>query len=1019
MRTLTCILFALPATWAAQNLTTTLTGVGTVSFSGAAITPTTPMRLEYAYDSFSIAASDSARFIGVGTSAFLNLFGCRMSGTVLQCIDDLDSAGNGFPSIDLANWDAAHGDYGFSVRFERNPTQGYISLTVCRMDGSNCNSDTRTQGSWGSTTIAGANIGRAGWGAGNNSIYGKLALFRFSTTLAGTTRPPNAHNAPAANVVDWEFEGSLTDSVRSATWSLDWGSAGYTTTIARMPVCNAGTTQTFRAGQPVTLDGSGSFALDGNTTLNEIWQQTAGPVPLVWSSHTAITPSLNGSVFGTYTFSEVVSDASGGRSAPCAITHSATATDANGVVLVPNASHAPFIANLTRFGVDPWPYYDQQQQKFLDWLVTNINTFYLNYWDTPATGTITVSDGGTQIIGSGTHFQADVCGGAGNTTPVLDPHVIAQIVVWYPYQGSSPYAGKAGRLEIPVWRCTSDTVLEMGRNSGDGALNTWHNTDWIGSGSGLGYTIINSGNSQVSSYWHFGPRPLNYYDQVLALYAMYYRTGNVKYLNTARTLADRFWTYPQMDRGSTYDGNHGYWNFPSRSRSLSGIILRAIDSPSEDMKPGLRRFADYAQTFDMPNAADAFDFREGGYALKWVSEIGIIDSSYRSSAVTKVLDMLTNKWTPQRLSDGHWNTRETYDVSGMLSSALGGGLAGTAHVVNGSPTVTGTSTAWDTAFWCATTGHYVVFYPTSATSYTTAAGDNTGETVSYKITATTATTMTISPAYSGADGNRYFGCTDSTVGMGFQPYMLGITSQAMMRSADLLAVADSTAYASQISLYRSYAADISNALRARRSADGGIFYSINPGCNNPSPDPTYCDNGPEGNRLNYAEAQFANVLEYAVNPSGALATDNDSIWSMQFGKPGSGAIVEDSRYIWQLENYMYTANDPNTTGKWLGFYFGIGRLAEWTGARLGGLASAQARTMKVTARIADHPLAAKFQVTVVDPQGVAAAPVVCTSSPCAITTPDARQGAHLYKIDLLNSSNAVVLAGGYVPLTVQ
>jgi hypothetical protein len=547
MRTLACILLALPL-WAAQNLTTTMTGVGTVSFSGISVTASTPVRWDFAFDSFSTAASDSARFIGFGPNSSLPLFGCRMSGTVLQCIDDIDT-GAGFPSRDIANWDSANGNYGFSARFERDPSQGTLSLTVCRMDGSNCSTSTVHPSSWGTMTIAGANIGRAGSGAGNNSVFGKLAMFRVSTTLSGTTRPPNAHNAPAGNALDWEFEGSITDSVRSATWSLNWGSPGYTSTIARMPVCNAGTSTTFRAGQAISLDGSNAYALDGNSTLNVIWQQTSGPTALLWSSHAATMPSLTGSVSGTYTFSQVASDASGNKTAPCTVTQGAVATDANGVVLVPNSSHSQFISNLTRMGVNPWPWQDQKQQVFLDWLVDNIDTYYSTYWDTENVGTVQVTS--DQIIGTGTSFKSLFC--SGGTTPDVDAGSGIgwfQIVVHYPYNSGQGYDGLTGHQELPIWRCTSDTVLEIGRNNGDTAYFWTGNTIIPGpSVSGLKYNVVDGtkhGRNSLGS----GLVRLNYYDHVLALYATYYRTGHT--LSTVTPLArwridsggSRGWTEP-------------------------------------------------------------------------------------------------------------------------------------------------------------------------------------------------------------------------------------------------------------------------------------------------------------------------------------------------------------------------------------------------------------------------------------------------------------------------------------------
>jgi hypothetical protein len=867
-------------------------------------------------------------------------------------------------------------------------------------------------------------------------MFGKLAMFRVSTTLSGTTRPPNAHNAPAGNALDWEFEGSITDSVRSATWSLNWGSPGYTSTIARMPVCNAGTSTTFRAGQAISLDGSNAYALDGNSTLNVIWQQTSGPTALLWSSHAATMPSLTGSVSGTYTFSQVASDASGNKTAPCTVTQGAVATDANGVVLVPNSSHSQFISNLTRMGVNPWPWFDQKQIVFLDWLVDNIDTYYAGYWDTENEGTVQVNS--SQIIGTGTHFQSLFC--SGGTTPDIDANSgigAFQIVIHYAYKTGVGYDGLTGRQELPIWRCTSDTVLEIGRYSGDTAYFWLGNTVVPNPGlSGATYNAVTDAavrNSWVGS----GPRPLNYYDNVLALYSTYYRTGHTKYRDAARTLADRFWRQPWIDRAARFDGGGGGLTIPNRSMALTGVILRALDNPPEDMWPALRRMFNFVLNLSGLNyPADNYDFREGGYGMKWVAEVGMVDSASRSSAVTKVLNMLTNKWTPQRQSDGSWNNF----TGGWFHTALGGiNGVGTVALTNGSTAVVGSGANLNSGIGGAdacnsihtnndgsTVGNYIVFYPTTATSYTTSSGANTGDATGYLVASVTDDNhMTLTTPYTGTTGSKYWACGYGAIGMGKQPFMLGITAQSFLSAAELLALADATTYATQIALYKSYAADIGTWLEAHRSADGGIWYTLTtPACEGVQPaavkTPTsYCDTTQDGNIINYAEASWANAGAYIVSPSAPLRTTNDLIWSMMFGKPGTGALTDDSRYMWELENYMATTSNPGVMGKWLGFFFGVGRTAEWPAIRLGGLASVQARTMKVSARIADHPLAAKIRVTVIDPQGVAATPIICTSSPCTITTPDARQGGHLYRVDWLDSTNAVVLAGDYVPLTVQ
>jgi len=50
----------------------------------------------------------------------------------------------------------------------------------------------------------------------------------------------------------------------------------------------------------------------------------------------------------------------------------------------------------------------------------------------------------------------------------------------------------------------------------------------------------------------YNAAPVNYYDNVAAFYALYYRSGIIDYLNAARKLADRFWECPEIDRGESY-----------------------------------------------------------------------------------------------------------------------------------------------------------------------------------------------------------------------------------------------------------------------------------------------------------------------------------------------------------------------------------------------------------------------------------------------------------------------------------
>src|ERR1035441_1177756 len=66
-------------------------------------------------------------------------------------------------------------------------------------------------------------------------------------------------------------------------------------------------------------------------------------------------------------------------------------------------------------------------------------------------------------------------------------------------------------------------------------------------GSGLSYAADN----QYAPVWGWAQSaaPGNYYDNVAAYYALYYRSGIDDYLTAARALADRFWESPMIDRG--------------------------------------------------------------------------------------------------------------------------------------------------------------------------------------------------------------------------------------------------------------------------------------------------------------------------------------------------------------------------------------------------------------------------------------------------------------------------------------
>ena len=91
----------------------------------------------------------------------------------------------------------------------------------------------------------------------------------------------------------------------------------------------------------------------------------------------------------------------------------------------------------------------------------------------------------------------------------------------------------------------------------------------------LADTLYNDGNGWNSDIYI----NLNYYDLGLCLYVLYYRTGDSKYLEGARKVADSWWKSPHIKEGTirTFDS----FTYTPRNSSLGGLILRALDGRPE------------------------------------------------------------------------------------------------------------------------------------------------------------------------------------------------------------------------------------------------------------------------------------------------------------------------------------------------------------------------------------------------------------------------------------------------------
>jgi hypothetical protein len=325
-------------------------------------------------------------------------------------------------------------------------------------------------------------------------------------------------------------------------------------------------------------------------------------------------------VAGSYTFQLTVTDSSQ-QSGVCTVNHGAVVTDDNNVVITNNPAVDTLLGPMIRFGANPWPWFDDRHKADADVQIANMDTYYGAWFDVADPGTVSVTvnpdhyGAPSVVTGSGTTFTTTFC--QGPTSPTV-PISGIMIDIWYP-TNNPLVPGETGRRMAAVASCQSDTQLTL-------------NVPWtsdVNGGTGLSY-----GDNANYVPWAYNMSPANYYDNVAAFYALYYRSGIIDYLNAARRLADRWWRCPEINRGNTFTaygaGNGG----PGRSSSLMGLVLRAMDSPPHDMWAGLEHWWSLegvlrlaAGSIDQVTLPAMWDVRETSYALAELSYCALFDTS--------------------------------------------------------------------------------------------------------------------------------------------------------------------------------------------------------------------------------------------------------------------------------------------------------------------------------------------------------------------------------------------------------
>jgi hypothetical protein len=539
--------------------------------------------------------------------------------------------------------------------------------------------------------------------------------------------------------------------------------------------------------------------------------------------------------------------------------------------------------------------------------------------------------------------------------------------------------------------------------------------------------------------WSNGTANINYYDNVLAFYVMYYRTGIDLYLQYARWLADRWWTNPAvLDRGNCHDGQQGWCTMP-RIAALSGMFLRAIDQDlqagipnSSPMWAGLRNYIDLGFAFMMNvqttnNNALGGDIREMGYNDMFVAMCGAYDpdpvhaATCRSAVNAAILTTIE----PQRLPDGHWEgVVGTVNSQGFVYDTNAQG-PGTVTVTPGSNVVTLVGGTWNPAW-----------FPAEFFSAYSPADISTRDSTYYNATYVDSTHLQLDRNYvdvcssgtNSCSGRQWLlGPPATWIGFGAMGYMEGILGHFFNQAH--IALNMDPQYASTAALAKSYVVDAANWI-SKSTLDGsgsvdpatrGALYSAGYGVCTPGNDTLGCRCGPNNPNCVNAVASRENMMEalgelglaYGYDPSPSLRSAIDNVFSAAFAKNPTDPGY-DGTYASDLDSFFYGTYNP----KWFGFIGGMGGSYVYLSTRQGGLAQPVFEVIYVDGDIASVPGAAKMQVAVTEPSGSVDPPVTCSKSPCPVTV-NRTLGNWALQVSYLSSSNAVVSSGQPFIVVVQ
>ncbi len=473
---------------------------------------------------------------------------------------------------------------------------------------------------------------------------------RFFSSVPSSLAVVPSSNA-GGDLGDWEFEGNLLDS-SAYKQTLVMSGASFTSTPSYAPIVsftpasncflNQAYSQQFcTITTSSTSISASAYSPNQNDALTYQWSAVTGPISFQISSTNSPSAVVEGlTAVGEYDVRLTVTDLEG-HSGQAVLGIGAVKVGSNNCLIsnVP-AAMQKLIGPLTPWGstqCDPWPWYDMAEAANA---LTLQSKFALpaSFRAAPAAGTVSVQNDTVTVIGSGTHF-ASACGGGSCAGWAI-------FLLWNAPLTSSPVLSSSyatGRSLQVVNQVIDDThmtlqssdykylpPLAQSQNIRFQPIGNWNDPNFQSTIVGFGWQ------AQPSYSW-------NYYDNVIAYYRLYFRTGIHAFLAQARQLAD-VWYVWNIDQG--YSSNS-----TPRVMALAGLIARAQDGHPEYW-PGIEAKLSPFSTYNPPSGD--FDSREVGYDLSYLSLASELDpnTGNRGGYCTSVSNAITYFLGPQQLSNG-------------------------------------------------------------------------------------------------------------------------------------------------------------------------------------------------------------------------------------------------------------------------------------------------------------------------------------------------------------------------------